>query len=90
MRALLLDGLMEWQADYKPRDQAILLTEWLTFGVERVPRLYEEMRDGRTRGTFDPRELEDAKRQQVGALRFCAAAARSGLGAATVAWCNQI
>jgi hypothetical protein len=25
--------------------------------VEHVPRLYEEMRDGRTRGTFAPRQL---------------------------------
>lgn len=70
MRALLLDGLGGWQADYKPRDQSILLTEWLTFGVERVPRLYEELRDGRVRGTFDPRELEEAKRQQPSFFDF--------------------
>jgi len=29
-----------------------------------MPRLYEEMKGGRTRGTFDPRELENDKTQQ--------------------------
>ena len=70
MRALLVDGLTSWQADYKPRDKSILLTEWLTFGVERVPRLYEEMRDGRMRGTFDPRELAEGKTQQPSLFDF--------------------
>jgi hypothetical protein len=28
--ALLEDGLRAWQADYKPKDKSILLTEWLT------------------------------------------------------------
>ncbi len=70
MRALLVDGLTAWQADYKPRDKAILLTEWLSYGVERVPRLYEEMKDGRIRGTFDPRELADGKTQQPSLFDF--------------------
>lgn len=67
---LLVDGLSAWQADYKPRDRSILLTEWLTFGVERVPRLYEELRDGRMRGTFDPRELAEGKTQQPALFDF--------------------
>lgn len=70
MRALLVDGITRWQADYKPRDQAILLTEWLTFGVERVPRLYEEMKDGRMRGTFDLRELAESRTQQPALFDF--------------------
>ncbi len=70
MRALLVDGLTAWQADYKPRDKSILLTEWLTVGVERVPRLYEELKDGRMRGTFDPRELAESKTQQPALFDF--------------------
>lgn len=70
MRALLVDGLAGWQADYKPKDKSILLTEWLAFGVERVPRLYEEMQEGRTRGTFDPRELAEGKTQQPALFDF--------------------
>ena len=74
MHALLLDGITGWQADYKPRDKAILLTEWLGYGVERVPQLYEklyaEMKDGRRRGTFDPRELADGKTQQPALFDF--------------------
>lgn len=82
MRTLLVDGLTGWQAGYKLCDNAILPTEWLGYGVECVPRLYEEMRDGSMRGTFDPRELADGKTQQVGALRFCVVASRSRAGAA--------
>ncbi|MGH9838509.1 MAG: hypothetical protein ACREEM_06980 [Blastocatellia bacterium] len=70
MRALLQDGLASWLADYKPRDKSILLTEWLGYGVERVPRLYEEMKDGRIRGTIDLRELEDGKTQQPSLFDF--------------------
>jgi uncharacterized caspase-like protein len=68
--ALLEDGLASWLADYKPRDKSILLTEWLGYGVERVPRLYEEMKGGRIRGTFDPRELEGGKTQQPSLFDF--------------------
>ena len=70
MHALLQDGLTAWQADYKPRDKAILLTEWLGYGVERVPQLYTEMKDGRRRGTFDARELDNDKTQQPSLFDF--------------------
>ncbi|MBI1761312.1 MAG: hypothetical protein HYR56_07750 [Acidobacteria bacterium] len=70
MRALLVDGLTAWQADYKPRDHEILLTEWLGYGVERVPQLYAEMKDGCLRGTFDPRELAEGKTQQPALFDF--------------------
>ena len=68
--ALIEDGLASWLADYKPRDKSILLTEWLGYGVERVPRLYEEMKGGRIRGTFDPRGLENDKTQQPSLFDF--------------------
>jgi hypothetical protein len=49
MYALLQDGLGEKNlADYRPRDQRIMLTEWLGYGVERVPRLYEEVKAGQS------------------------------------------
>ncbi len=70
MRALLQDGLASWQADYKPKDKSIMLTEWLSYGVERVPRLYEEMKGGRIRGTFDARELDNDKTQQPSLFDF--------------------
>jgi len=70
MYALLQDGLASWLADYKPKDKSIMLTEWLSYCVERVPHLYEEMRDGRIRGTFDPRELENNKTQQPSLFDF--------------------
>lgn len=41
-RALITDGLQAREADYQPRDQKITLSEWLKFGEERVPKLYEE------------------------------------------------
>jgi len=62
--ALLQDGLGAWRADYKPKDKVILLAEWLSYGVERVPRLYKEK--GIIRETVDPRErkLDNDKTQQ--------------------------
>jgi WD40 repeat protein len=47
MYALLQDGLGAWQADYRPKDKSIELSEWLSYGVSRVPRLHEEVRSGR-------------------------------------------
>jgi hypothetical protein len=41
--ALLRDGIEPRQADFKPKDAAIMISEWLQYGVERVPRLYEEI-----------------------------------------------
>ncbi len=84
--ALLEDGLSSWLADYKPRDKSILLTEWLGYGVERVPRLYEEVKKGQMqisaagtkptgaariiRDTVDPRESPDDKTQQPSLFDF--------------------
>ena len=84
--ALLQDGLSSWLADYKPQDKSILLTEWLGYGVERVPRLYEEVKAGRMkisdagtkrtaaariiRDTVDPRELDNDRIQQPSLFDF--------------------
>jgi WD40 repeat protein/uncharacterized caspase-like protein len=64
--ALLQDGLSAWRADYKPQDKSILLSEWLNYGVERVPHLYSEVKDGRIRSvreTSDLLESEDKVQQ---------------------------
>lgn len=44
--ALVHDGIEAEQADFMPRDKVITLSEWLEFAVDRVPRLYEEVRKG--------------------------------------------
>jgi WD40 repeat protein len=44
--ALIQDGIKARQADYKPKDNVINIGEWLSYGVERVPKLYEEVRLG--------------------------------------------
>jgi hypothetical protein len=44
--ALVQDGLEARQADFQPHDATITLSEWLQYGVERVPTLYEEVRAG--------------------------------------------
>ncbi len=48
--ALMREGLERNAADFKPRDGEVKLKEWLQYGVQRVPRLYEEMSAGRIRG----------------------------------------
>jgi WD40 repeat protein len=45
--ALLEDGLKSFLADHQPKDGKIELGEWLNYGVERVPQLYEDIRAGR-------------------------------------------
>ena len=35
--ARVRDGLEQGKADYKPMDQTIWLSEWLSYAVERVP-----------------------------------------------------
>lgn len=57
--ALTHDGIEKRQADFKPVDQAIGLSEWLSYGVKRVPELYREVRTGKltTFGGEQPRIL---------------------------------
>lgn len=44
--ALIQEGIEARRADYRPRDKIITLSEWLAYSVERVPKLYEEVRLG--------------------------------------------
>jgi uncharacterized caspase-like protein len=41
--ALIRDGVESRQADYRPKDKVIGVGEWLAYGVECVPTLYEEL-----------------------------------------------
>jgi len=47
--ALTRNGIEDGQADFQPKDKAITLTEWLSYAVERVPVLYEEVKAGRVK-----------------------------------------
>ncbi|MBK7709216.1 MAG: SH3 domain-containing protein [Acidobacteria bacterium] len=65
--ALLQNGLNDFQADFKPQDRTIVMSEWLNFGVERVPRLYEEASSRQAklvRETNDTAETETQQRQE--------------------------
>lgn len=45
--ALVRDGIESLHADYKPKNGVITMEEWLNYSVERVPKLYEDVRAGR-------------------------------------------
>jgi len=45
--ALVREGLKDNAADFKPKDTRIQLSEWLSYGVERVPGLYRDYREGK-------------------------------------------
>jgi uncharacterized caspase-like protein len=53
--ALVHDGLEAERADFSPHDATITLPEWLRYGVERVPQLYEEIKTGHLQ-KFSPGE----------------------------------
>jgi WD40 repeat protein len=64
--ALTKDGLAAKQADWEPQDGSIWLREWLSYGVKRVPELYEALRKGNiaefrnaSRGTELPARKQD-------------------------------
>lgn len=44
---LVREGLIGTAADFKPKDSRIQLSEWLAYGVERVPGLYQDYREGK-------------------------------------------
>jgi hypothetical protein len=46
IHALVRDGLEARKANFQPKDDRITITEWLAYAVERVPQLYEEVRQG--------------------------------------------
>lgn len=45
--ALVQEGIEARQADYKPQDKVINIGEWLSYGVHRVPKLYDEVQAGK-------------------------------------------
>jgi hypothetical protein len=45
--ALVTDGLTTAQADSRPADARITMAEWLEFGVDRVPLLFDELIEGK-------------------------------------------
>jgi uncharacterized caspase-like protein len=45
--ALIRDGLELGRADFKPEDKVITLAEWLAYGEDRVPKLYESILSGK-------------------------------------------
>jgi uncharacterized caspase-like protein len=48
--ALIYDGIKEEKADFKPKDSKITISEWLAYGEDRVPVLYEEIKKGNLPG----------------------------------------
>lgn len=58
--ALIEDGLTLKQADFAPQDQAVFLGEWLQFGVERVPALFDELKRGQLTGSRGVVRLNEA------------------------------
>jgi hypothetical protein len=54
--ALVREGLEENQADYKPKDEQIWLSEWLGYAMGRVPEFYKKPNEGplkrREKGTL--------------------------------------
>lgn len=46
---LVREGLEGKQADFDPADGVIMLREWLQYGEANVPRLFQEIVDGKTR-----------------------------------------
>jgi hypothetical protein len=63
--ALVHEGLKQNRADYKPKDQQIWLSEWLSYASERVPGLYQDWREGTLKGTKKG-ELLDAPEEHPG------------------------
>ncbi len=47
--ALVLDGLVQGRADFEPEDGRITLSEWLAYGLARVPSLADEIIRGEVR-----------------------------------------
>jgi hypothetical protein len=63
--ALVHDGLESAQADWQPKDGKITIAEWLNYAVDRVPKLYEEVRYGGRRGAL---LMEPPSQNQLPAL----------------------
>ena len=51
--ALISEGLEEGRAAFRPKDGRILISEWLAYAAEEVPRLFNE---GESKGVIQRRE----------------------------------
>ncbi|MBX7222514.1 MAG: caspase family protein [Blastocatellia bacterium] len=45
--ALVREGIEARRADFQPEDHSITLSEWLHFGLKRVPGLFQEIKTGK-------------------------------------------
>jgi WD40 repeat protein len=48
--ALFHQGLERGKADYAPKDGRIMLSEWLGYGRDQVPRIFKNLQEGTLRG----------------------------------------
>jgi uncharacterized caspase-like protein len=64
--ALVHGGLAAAQAEFRPQDQTILLSEWLKCADERVPALYAEVRSGKLQNFGKADHTRDAKIVELG------------------------
>lgn len=55
--ALVPDGLDKQKADFLPMDKKITLKEWLSYGVQRVPSLAEDVKSGKLVGKRSSEEF---------------------------------
>jgi WD40 repeat protein/uncharacterized caspase-like protein len=66
--ALVVEGLQKGAADREPKDQAVLLREWLNYATERVPQMQEEsnqnLPQGKQRG-FGLQDDAEVQRPRV-------------------------
>ena len=44
--ALVREGIDDGRADFDPKDNELMLVEWLQWGVQRVPQLWQEATSG--------------------------------------------
>lgn len=49
---LTQEGLDKGQADFKPEDQEIRMGEWLEYGLDRAPKLNEQLREDKLPGNL--------------------------------------
>ena len=61
--ALMQDGIKNGNADFRPKDHRITLTEWLRYGVERVPTLYREVISDQKSKIQQPSLFDFARKQ---------------------------
>lgn len=73
--ALIQEGLNMGKADFRPVDRKVDMVEWLTFGSQRVPQIYSDVRAGR-------RAMNDGKSSWQFEMRGATAVPMPGASAA--------